>query len=428
MRRFVLLLLGLLAAVFALAGPASAHAEFVGSSPGPDARLTSAPSSVTVRFDDGVGLGFVHVTGPSGARVDVGSATHPGGDRTRVAVRLRSGLGDGTYIVRYRVVADDAHPVAGVVRFGVGAAPSLAQGGGDTSDAVVSAALDCARWLSWAGFALLGGSWLLLTVWQSGREERRARRLVQVGWVAAVAGAVLELLLQGAYVAGQGLGSVLHGSLLADTLRADYGELYVARLALLLLMALLPARVFFWPLAAGVAFTFSAIGHPRTTDPVWLSITLDMLHLLAIAAWVGGVAMILGAVLPRAGFEQVRGVLPVFSRVAFVAVTLVAITGTYAAWRGMGSWRALIHTEYGLLVLGKVLGFIGLLAVGNLARTVIQRRVRGAATADATALEQLRRCVLVEAVVASIVLALAAVLVSQPRGAETLALALGGIR
>ena len=415
------MLLGLLAGAFALAAPASAHVEVTGSTPRDGARLAKAPSTVTIRFNDTVVPSFIHVAGPSGQRVDTGAVTHPGGNDDFVTVALRSDLPDGSYVAQYRIVADDGHPVAGEISFVVGSGALKAPGAEDTSDSVVSAALDASRWISWAGFALLGGGWLLLTLWPEGRDERPARRLVQVGWIAAIVGAVLEVLLEGAYVAGSGIGTIFHGSLVTDTLKLEFGALHVVRLALLLLLAVLPPRVFFWPLMVGIAYTFSAVGHPRTTDPVWLSIGFDMLHLLAIAAWIGGVVMILVGVLPRAA--DLAHILAVYSKVAFSAVSVIALTGTYAAVRGVGSWRALLHTEYGLLVSAKVLGFLGLLAVGNLARTVIARRAL-----TTTDREQLRRCVLVETTVAAVVLGFAAVLVSQPRGAEALALALGGVR
>lgn len=414
-----LLLLGLLGTAFVLAGPASAHAGFTGSTPRDGARLATAPASVTIRFDDVVDPAFIHVTSRSGVRADVGPVTHPNGNGDRVTVRLRPHLPAGTYVAEYRVVADDGHPVGGAISFVVGSGPLVAPSAPDLTDSVVSAALDLSRWLSFTGFTLLGGTWLLLTVWRSGGEQRRPRRLVQAGWAAAVIGSVAELLLEGAYVAGRGIGATFDPALISDTLHQNYGLLHAVRLGLLLLLAITPPRLFFWPLMLGVAFTFSAAGHARTTDPEWLSIALDMLHVLAIAAWIGGVVMILVGLLPRAQADVLPKVLPVYSRVAFTAVTVIAVTGSYAAWRGIGTWRAVLQTEYGLLVCAKVLGFVGLIAVGNLSRRVVQRRSFGA-----TEVEQLRRCVLVETVVAAIVLALAAVLVSQPQGFE----ALGSVR
>src|SRR6185312_15967899 len=110
-----------------------------------------------------------------------------------------------------------------------------------------------------------------------------------------------------------------------------------------------------------------------------------------------------------------------------------------AAWRGIGSLDAILTTTYGLLVLGKVALFAGLLALGNLSRVLVQRRfaapriayaMTDAATkeededddvlAEQVDTERLRRSVAVETGIGLIVLVLTAVLVAEPRGAEAL--------
>lgn len=457
LRRFGLVLLALLGGALLFAGSASAHATLVASSPTDGARLSSAPSSLTLTFDEqvgiGGGLGYLHVTDTSGRRVESATATHPSGNATKVSVPLKSGLGDGTYTGSYRVVSADSHPIAGVVRFVVGNGPlttTVVDTG--TSDGGVAAVFDASRWISWAGLALLGGAWLLLSVWPAGRDDRRARAFVWTGWGLAALGAVLETLLQGAYAAGASLLSAFKPTLIDATLHGDYGQLHCARLLLLgalavvLGYALQPGQVrsrfddAFWPLGIGVAYTFSATGHATTTSPSWLSITADTAHLCAMALWVGGLVLVVFALLPRRDPDELREALPVFSRVAFTSVVVLAVTGTYAAWRGIGSWRALFHTEYGVLVIAKVVLFFGLLALGNLSRSVVQKRVRRtvvayAMTDDAVgdepaldddplgdvATERMRRSVLVEVVVAAVVLGVTSVLVSQPRGSEALA-------
>jgi copper transport protein len=456
MRRLVLVLAALAGGAVLFAAPASAHATLIGGTPANDARLARPPAAVTISFDEDVGLGslaYLHVTDQAGRRVDTGAATHPDGNPRKVTVELRPGLRDATYTESFRVVSADSHPVAGVLRFVVGNGPLVTTPvAGTSSEPGVAAVFDIARWLSYGGLALLGGAWLLLTVWPAGRDERRAQRLVWSGWVGACAGAVLELLLQGPYAAGESLPSALHPGLIDATLHGDYGQLHCARLVLLGLLALLLGRALqpgavepvrsrrddaYWPLMLGVAYTFAASGHAMTTSPAWLSIGADMLHLSAMAAWVGGLTVVVAAVLPRREPDELRVALPVFSRVAFLAVSALAVTGGYAAWRGVGSVRAIAHTEYGLLVAAKVLAFGGLLALGNLSRRVIQQRVRRPLVAyamtdaalaprpapdlDAVSAERMRRAVLVELVVAGVVLALSAVLVSQPRGAEALA-------
>jgi copper transport protein len=129
-------------------------------------------------------------------------------------------------------------------------------------------------------------------------------------------------------------------------------------------------------------------------------------------------------------------------------MVVLAGSGTYAAWRGIGTVHAIFTTTYGLLVVGKIVLFLGLITLGNWSRLLVRNRMRptlayaitDAALAaagpesdpgddqtddetddDPVATERLRRSVLVETAVALLVLALTAVLVAQPRGKEALA-------
>ena len=413
-----------------LAGPASAHATLVTSSPSDGARLKSAPARVTITFDESVGIGggagYLHVTDQSGRRVEAGTASHPNGDGTTIAVALKPGLADGTYTESFRVISADSHPVAGVIRFVVGNGVLAASTVGTaTVNALTSATFDVVRWISFAGFALLGGTWLLLTVWPQGREERRAHRVVWIGWAGAAVGAAAELLIQGPYVAGLGLSRLTSWTLLDGTLHTDFGQAQCVRLLLLGFTAFFLAWVLegvdrersrledlAWPLSAALALTFSIVGHPQTTAPRALSVLLDALHVLAMAAWVGGLVMLAAALLPRRETVEEAVALPVFSQVAFVSVCVLAVTGSYAAWRGVGSLHAILSTQYGRLVTIKVVLFIGLIGLGYLSRRALAQRFS----------EQLRRGVLVEIGVAAVVLAATAVLVAEPRGAEALAI------
>jgi copper transport protein len=426
---------GLLAAGFVLAGAASAHATLVSSDPVDGSRLKAVPSVVTMTFDEQVGLGslgYLHVVNQSGKRVDVAAAYHPGGDGTKIAVDLKSGLGDGTYTESYRVISADSHPVAGTVRFVVGnGVLSATVVNTATVNAVVSVVFDVVRWISFAGFAVLGALWLLLSVWRPGRDDLRARRIVWAGWGLAVVGAVFEVLVQGPYAAGEGISTVPRWTLLDATLHTDYGQYVCGRLVLLGVLGLVLGAMLqpgdewrtriehaAWPLVVAIAFTFSAVGHPNTTNPRWLSVPADMLHVLAMAAWIGGLVLLVGAILPRQEPGELQVVLPVFSRVAFVSVVVLALSGLYEAWRGIGTIHAIFSTTYGLLVVTKVALFVGLIALGNLSRVAIQRRL--VETSERS--ERIRRAVLVEIVLAIGVLVATSVLVAEPRGKETIAI------
>src|SRR5438105_1012249 len=100
-----------------LAPVASAHAVVVGSTPADGARLANAPSAVIIRFDESVGLslGYLRVVDQAGRRVDTGAANHPAGVGSSIAVSLKSGLGDGSYLASFRVLSADSHPIAGSI-------------------------------------------------------------------------------------------------------------------------------------------------------------------------------------------------------------------------------------------------------------------------------------------------------------------------
>ncbi len=451
MRRLVLLLFVLAGAGFVLAAPASAHATLTSSSPADGSRLRTAPASVTLHFDENVAITYVHVTDQSGRRVESGTATHPGGVGAVVRVGLKPGLHDASYTVSYRMVSADSHPIGGVITFVVGNGALVTRPQSTSvTPAGVSTSLDVARWVSTLGFTTLAGVWLVFAAWPAGRGERRVRRIVWTGWAAALLGSIAEVLLQGANAAGAPITSAFKWTLIHATIQTNFGGWHLLRIGLLVLtgivlaFALRRGRDRVWsedalaPLGVVIAETFAIVGHARTTSPVWLSVGSDTLHLAAIGVWLGGLTMLVLAVLPRRDADELAGVMPVFSRVAFGSVIVIAVTGTYAAYRGTGSWRALFATEYGLLIIAKVVGFVGLLALGNLSRVLIRRRLgsgrvvayaMGADTEveappsgfSATDVEQMRRSVAVEVAIGVVVLALAAVLVGQPRGSDAIA-------
>lgn len=113
----------IIAAVLALsAGPALAHASFLGSDPGDGARLASAPAEISLEFSEDLQPEFVVVN----LRVS-------GGDPMRLVTDVEGGrlVGrtptealqpDGRsreWRVDFRVVSKDGHPITGTSRFTV---------------------------------------------------------------------------------------------------------------------------------------------------------------------------------------------------------------------------------------------------------------------------------------------------------------------
>lgn len=108
------LLIGL--AAFATAGSASAHNSLVSTNPADGASVDTGPSTVTLTFDQPVQDGFntITVTGPDDTRWTTGGVTTSGNTASTPVLPLGPA---GEYVVGYRVVSADGHPVSGELRF-----------------------------------------------------------------------------------------------------------------------------------------------------------------------------------------------------------------------------------------------------------------------------------------------------------------------
>ena len=430
--RLVMALLLIAPVALAAAVPAQAHASVVSSSPATGARLAHAPAAVTITFDEPVGLDaatYLNVVDGSGKQVQTGRVYHPAGRGQVVAVNLPSSLAPGAYVESWRVISADSHPVTGTIEFAVGdarlAPPKAAKTPVDKATGVVFAVI---RFIGFVGLMVMGGVWLPLTCWPTGRSHRRTTRLLGLGWSATAIAAIAGFLVQGPYAAGRGLAEVTEVGLIGETWHSVYGMATLARLMLLVAVAALFRRArsatgslgrYRWSIAVGavlLAGTYSIVGHPRTTDPAWLSVGLDDLHILSSAAWLGALVLLLIVIAPARDVPATLAALPAISRVSMVSVTLIAVTGTYAAWRGIAHLDAL-STTYAVLVGVKVALFVVTLGVANWSRRAVGRRL--GRTADDP--HHLRRLVGTEVAIAAAILVATSALVTQPRGPEAVA-------
>jgi copper transport protein len=381
-RHLLLLLLAVTGAVLAGAAPVSAHAALTGSDPKQGAVVEQAPTRVSLTFSEEVAMssGSVRVLDPAGKRVDTGKTTDLGG--TTYGVPLHSGLPDGTFTVAYQVVSADSHPVSGAFTFSIGAPskttaalPDQTAGGG-----VVGGLYGVARYLSYGGFILtVGGAAFVLACWPRGAGVRPVQRVVVGGWITLTGATLAMLLMRGSYTGSGAVGDVFDLTLLGQVLQTKSGAALVSRLLLLAAAALFIAVLFGAyekrtdpkekkdltfglaiggaVVAAGLAATWAMAEHASTGIQAGLAMPVDVLHLLAVAAWLGGLATLLGALYRAPSIEATA--VRRFSRVAFCAVSTLAATGLYQSWRQVGSWSALTGTRYGQLLLLK----IGLVAV-----------------------------------------------------------------
>ncbi|MGW6235662.1 copper resistance protein CopC [Streptomyces sp. NPDC055094] len=390
--RLLLVATVLLGTVFTvLSGTASAHAALTGSTPEDGAVVATAPQDISLTFSEQIAMGdnSIRVLDPDNKRADTGKIRDlSSGGTVAYGIDLHAGLPDGTYTVAWQAVSADSHPISGAFTFSIGApskttaaVPSEEAGGG-----LVGTLYDIARYISYAGFILLvGGAAFILGCWPRGASVRPLQRLVVQGWLTLTAATLVLLLLRSPYTGSGKLGDAFDLGGLQDVLATKTGAALVSRLLLLGAAALFVAVLFGAyakretpqdeeenkerkdltfglavggaVVAAGIAGTWALAEHASTGIQTGLAMPVDVLHLLAVASWLGGLTALLVALYRAPSLENAA--VRRFSRVAFVSVVVLAATGLYQSWRQVGSWSALWGTSYGQLLLVKV----GLVAV-----------------------------------------------------------------
>ncbi|MGW4197848.1 copper resistance CopC/CopD family protein [Streptomyces sp. NPDC005004] len=412
LRPLVLLLLAVTAVLFAGAAPASAHAALTGSDPAQGVVVDKAPTQVSLTFSEQVAMGddSLRVLDPRGKPVQRGKPANVSG--TTYAVQLKSGLAKGTYTVTYQVVSADSHPVAGAYTFSIGAPSRTVVSGTTTAGGgVVGTLYAIGRYVSYAGYiVLVGGAAFVLACWRRGAGVRALQRLVVGGWLALTGATLWLLLLRGSYTSSGTFGDVFDLALLGQVLQTKAGAALVSRLLLLAAAALFVAVLFGAyarrdeeegdsageeratgeeaeekrdlgfglaiggvVVAAGLAASWAMAEHASTGLQPGIAIPVDIVHLLAVAAWLGGLTSLLVALYRApAGSPLEASAVRRFSRLAFGSVLALVATGVYQSWRQLGSWSAFTETRYGQLLLVK----IGLVAV-MVALAGISRRWTG---------------------------------------------------
>ncbi|MER8183418.1 FixH family protein [Kitasatospora sp. NPDC094015] len=126
-------------------------------------------------------------------------------------------------------------------------------------------------------------------------------------------------------------------------------------------------------LTVALCATWVGADHSAVGIQVWLALPMAAVHLLAMACWLGGLATLAVGLRHGLGLAAVE----LFSRIAFGCVTVLSLTGLYQSWRGLGSWSALVDTEYGRLLLIKIGCVAAMVGVAWISRSWIARlRVR----------------------------------------------------
>jgi copper transport protein len=365
--------------VLVAAPAARMHATLLSSEPAKGSTVTTSPSRIYLVFSEEVEptLGGIRLVGPAGRTVALKATGDPRNVSALVGP-VTAPLDAGTWRVEWRIVSEDGHPIEGTFTFVVAgvrgdtttvAATPSAGGPQQDSASVEPATVETparsaladvpvlAAILRGLGVGLLTAFAGLLWFRGTRRDPTHGTRVERLASSLAIAMAVILVLHFLVWSLAVSPERSLSGEQMTAVMGTRVGRLEVMRagLAVLATWAFVLARrdrlglVF----AAGAMIVSSATGHSAVIHPGW-TIPMRALHLLAIAAWLGGLLWLLALERPNA--DVVVAESQRVSSAALFAVVVVAFSGIVQTKLFIGDWSELVRSTYGYVALIKLAG------------------------------------------------------------------------
>ncbi|KRR00571.1 copper resistance CopC/CopD family protein [Bradyrhizobium valentinum] len=362
MERVLASLAALLSALF-IANAAWAHATLLSSEPADGSVLAQAPKMVQLHFNEGVTPAVIGLIDAGGKARDVASRAVG----QSILIVLPEDLPQGTQIVSYRVVSQDGHPVAGSLVFSIGAVTGAAP-------PAKTSPLALLIWLARIGvylglFVGVGGAFFAAWIGQGPSGSTVSRGALAIGLVSAVA----SLGLQGLDLLNLPLRAIVTSAPWTSALATSLGPSLLIAIVVMAIAwfawqspSILISRVLTTLAMAGVGLSLAASGHAATASPQWLTRPSLLLHGIAAAYWIGALAPL--AAMARQRRDDLPRVLKQFSALALPLVGLLVLSGLVLSIIQVGSWRALIETQYGIILSIKLTLVILLLGLAALNR------------------------------------------------------------
>src|SRR6202045_659572 len=254
-----------------------------------------------------------------------------------------------------------------------------------------------------------------------------AQQIRKVAWISlaiAVVSGLAWVLLLTMSLSAEGPGEAVMSGALRDVLNlTQFGLISQIRLALAIALAiclafdrLAPARWLALGLALGLIIAIAWTGHAGSTPYRLgdLHLAADALHLIAAAAWIGGLpslVLLLAAVRGNkalAGASVAQAAAQSFSTLGVVSVGTLLLSGIVNTWILVGSFRGLLFDGYGIVLMLKLAVFAAMLGFAAVNRFWLTPQLAGSPAA--AALRQLIRNSVIEIVLGFVIFAIVGVL------------------
>lgn len=365
---------------FALGAPlnVSAHAVLLDASPKEGSQLKQMPGKVSLTFNERLGEGVfnLQVRNDKGKLITTKKATM---NRTHKTISLDVPPSKkGIYTVSYSVISADSHPVQGTYVFSIGEKMDQAiindnsnqsENGKQSSFYTIGFSIVqtfyylALLWL--VGFVL----WKWYVPYQSDQQKQKYKtnvRYLQAGYIIFLLisiGVQSTALLKSSSLS-QIKTFVMHSptgwSWMTCILLACVGFLFLLKNKWL---------DFIWAGLLLVATTLN--GHAVASDTPVYTIMLDFIHLVTASLWAAGLVYLF--MMWRKEREQALAFLPIFSRIAFVSLILLILSGVLYTLKLLPDITALFKTTWGLLLLAKIFMVMLVAGVGILIREHLRK-------------------------------------------------------
>jgi copper transport protein len=396
--------IGALAAAAALTLPAaaSAHAVLESTSPAASGTVNAPPIEASLTFSEPVEPRFavISVTNAAGEQQAAAAPSRSPENVRTLTVPLRP-ISQGWYLVYWRVISADGHPVRGAYTFAVGPNPGPAPQFAvpSISETAATPKLIASRFAVFLAVMAAIGLFVLRIATARPVVRRVSGTRLRAVSIAFGITSALALVAIPVYVdlatAQFALRSAWDIGGIVPVMRASaFGRAFLD-LELTFALFVVAGSLALWVdragrerrsvaellavpgalAAAGASLFIAAVaGHAGQTSPRGLAVPLDWIHLAAGSIWVGGLIglLVLWRSLPTA--QRVAGLVvcvPRFSTTALVSVIALVVAGTIGAILHLPTLASLWETSYGQALLAKIglLSAALLLASVNLLRT-----------------------------------------------------------
>jgi copper transport protein len=353
---------------------AHAHAVLLEAHPSDGQRLETPPPEITFLFNEPVRPVSVRLLDRTGA--EIAGVSVESRDETLV-VRVPTSLPKGTYLLSYRIISIDAHPIGATLRFGIGMDP-ISDGTAIPDNEAIDWAGVVARWLVYLTvLGSVGSTLFVLLVRPPPPVASRCRQLATILAWAGCAAVVIRFGVAGLDIGGlpiQAIAGAQPWQAAAGTTLAPASCLALIGLMVLVFAKHLPA----WAGIIGsiaIATAFALTGHAAAAAPHWLARPALGLHMLCAAYWLGSLLPLLWSL--RLGRDQAFLVLHRFSNVALVVVSALVAAGMALSWVQLGGrLSSLWETDYGQRLAFKLVLVMALLLLGLANRTFLAPAIR----------------------------------------------------